>query len=106
MDPFEVSFETGEDKPEDTSTGQRQDELLKAYRDQVEFLRWELERKDTLLMPLMQRIPELEYRSELRYTPRQPQLHNRVQQVALGATESTQEPTQWRSWLYRFFFGA
>jgi hypothetical protein len=34
--------------------------LLEAYRQQVEWLRREVERKDTLLMSLMQRIPELE----------------------------------------------
>jgi hypothetical protein len=53
------------------------DELLEAYRDQVEFLRQELarkddflrrelERKDTIIMSLTQRIPELEAAPETR----------------------------------------
>jgi hypothetical protein len=53
------------------------DELLEAYRDQVEFLRQELarkddflrrelERKDTIIMSLTQRIPELEAAPEQR----------------------------------------
>lgn len=41
-------------------------EVLKAYKEQVEFLRQELERKETLLMFLTQRIPELEVHSESR----------------------------------------
>lgn len=36
------------------------DELLEAYRDQIAFLRDELQRKDAILMSLTQRIPELE----------------------------------------------
>jgi hypothetical protein len=35
-------------------------------QDQVQFLRAELERKDTIIMSLTQRIPELEPASELR----------------------------------------
>jgi hypothetical protein len=50
----------GEDKTQDAVRGQSRDELLEAYRDQVEFLRRELECKDTIIMSLTQRIPELE----------------------------------------------
>lgn len=64
VDPSETRPETRREKTQDTVLGQSRDELLKAYRDQVEFLRRELERKDTLLMSLMQRIPELEAPSE------------------------------------------
>ena len=60
VDPSEMGPETRGGKARDTSAGQSRDELLEAYRDQVEFLRRELERKDTLLMSLMQRVPELE----------------------------------------------
>src|SRR5215210_2639985 len=60
VDPSEMSPETRGGKARGTSAGQSRDELLEAYRDQVEFLRRELERKDTLLMSLMQRVPELE----------------------------------------------
>src|SRR5215210_8185418 len=57
VDPSEMSPETRGGKARDTSAGQSRDELLEAYRDQVEFLRRELERKDTIIMSLMQRIP-------------------------------------------------
>jgi hypothetical protein len=60
VDPSETSPGTGKDRARDKATGQSRDELLEAYREQVDFLRRELERKDTLLMSLMQRIPELE----------------------------------------------
>ncbi len=66
VDPSETSHETGEDKSRDMSSGRSRDELLEAYRDQVEFLRRELERKDTIIMSLTQRIPELEAPSEAR----------------------------------------
>lgn len=36
------------------------DELLEEMRDQVGFLRRELERRDTIIMALTQRVPELE----------------------------------------------
>jgi hypothetical protein len=60
VDPSEMSPETRGGKARDTSARQSRDELLQAYREQVEFLRRELERKDTLLTSLMQRVPELE----------------------------------------------
>ena len=34
--------------------------LLSSYEDQITFLRRELERKDTIIMSLVQRVPELE----------------------------------------------
>ena len=64
VDPSETRPETGQDRTRDTVTGQSRDELLEAYKDQVEFLRRELERKDTIIMSLAQRIPELEAVSE------------------------------------------
>ena len=68
LDPFR-SHGTGMSKSREASQGQSRDELLEVYRDQVEFLRRELERKDTLLMSLMQRVPELEAAPEPRYAP-------------------------------------
>jgi hypothetical protein len=78
-------------------------------RDQVEHLRRELDtrneelrRKDTILMAMTQRIPELEAAPEPRDDPE-------------AASESTgrvdippdpQESAERRSWLHRFFFGA
>jgi hypothetical protein len=77
-------------------------------RDQVDHLRRELDtrneeirRKDTILMAMTQRIPELEATPETR---------NGSETVAedSGGGEvppERQEPAERRSWLYRFFFG-
>ncbi len=65
VDPSERSSETGKDRAHDTVTGQSQNEVLEAYKDQVKFLRRELERKNMLLTSLTQRIPELEAHSEV-----------------------------------------
>ena len=50
VNPSDTSPEAGKDRARDTVTGQSCDEVLKAYKEQVEFLRQELERKETLLM--------------------------------------------------------
>ena len=101
VDLSESSPETVRDKSRDAASGQSRDELLEAYRDQVEFLRRELERKDTLLMSLMQRVPELEPAPEPREAPVTPSEDT----TKGGSSTETQEPSQRRSWLYRFFFG-
>jgi hypothetical protein len=96
----ETGLDTGEDKSLDIRHGRSRDELLEAYRDQVEFLRRELERKDTLLMSLMQRVPELEGSIEPREAP----------ETIAGDTDrgedvapEPQKPSQRRSWWRRFF---
>ena len=98
VDPSEVGPETGEDTSRDTVAGQSQDELLEVYREQVDFLRRELERKDTIIMSLTQRIPELERAQEPRDPP-----ETATEETAKGSEASEKE--QRRSWLYRFFFG-
>jgi hypothetical protein len=98
VDPSEASPETEEDTSRDTAAGQSRDELLAVYREQVDFLRRELERKDAILMSLTQRIPELEATSEPRDTS----------ETAIEAGDKRAKPSeaeQHRSWLYRFFFG-
>ena len=84
VDPSDAGPETDKDTSRDTAAGQSLDELLEVYREQVDFLRRELERKDTIIMSLTQRIPELEPVQEPREAP---------------------EQEQRRSWLSRFFFG-
>ncbi len=101
VDSSEAGPETVRNKSQDAAAGQSRNELLEAYRDQVEFLRRELERKDALLMSLMQRVPELEPAPEPRDAPET--ASPRSDRGA--ASEDTQEPVQRRSWLYRFFFG-
>ena len=103
VDLSETSPATGADMKRDTAAGRSRDELLEVYRDQVEFLRRELERKDTLLMSLMQRVPELEPAPEPREAAAAPPPDGTTK--GDSSTESQEEPTQRRSWLYRFFFG-
>jgi predicted ArsR family transcriptional regulator len=79
------------------------DDLVDALRDQVETLKTELadwkaeaQRKDTIIMSLTQRIPELEAPSEPRESPETPT------ETAPGDQE---EGTQQRPW-WRRMFGA
>ncbi len=71
-----IDYETGEDgrlyvwvdtgETTDYPTGDRardpgaRDELVEELRDQVQFLRRELERKDAILLRMAERIPEIE----------------------------------------------
>jgi hypothetical protein len=78
-----------------------QSELVGDLRGQIDWLRREVERKDTIIMQMAQRIPELEAFPEPRESP---------QMASEGADRGVpplepQEPAQRRSWLYRFFFG-
>jgi hypothetical protein len=66
VDPTETSLGTEDDKSQDIPPGQSRDELLEIYREQVEFLHRELERKDNIIMSLTQRIPTLEAAPEPR----------------------------------------
>lgn len=76
-----------------------QSELVGELRDQIDWLRREVERKDTIIMSLTQRVPELEAPAELRdatetASPRSDR----------GTTpKDTQEPVERRSWWRRFF---
>jgi hypothetical protein len=81
-----------------------QSELVAELRGQIDWLRREVERKDTILMQMAQRIPELE---PAREEPREPQ------EVPVSSSEETdkgkapheqQETSQQRSW-WRAFFG-
>ena len=105
LDTFERESKTVQDEaPEESSKtvqDEDQDKYTRSLEDQIDFLRRELERKDTIIMSLTRRIPELEASSE---SPG----------AAETATEDTgkenvppgpQEPPERRSWLYRFFFG-
>jgi hypothetical protein len=79
-----------------------QAELVVELRDQIEWLRREIERKDTIIMQMAQRIPELEPASGTREA-----LETAVEGTSGGDRPSNpQESSERRSWLYRFFFGA
>jgi hypothetical protein len=77
-----------------------QSELVGDLRGQVDWLRREVERKDTIIMQMAQRIPELEAASEPRESP-----ETASKSTDRGEAPPEQEPAQQRSWLYRFFFG-
>ena len=76
------------------------DELLSELRARVKFLEEELQRKDTILLSLTQRIPELEAPPESRDAP----VSSSEEENSTTPPEQ-QEASQGRSWLYRFFFG-
>jgi len=64
LDTFERESKTNQDNGQDgeseTVSDTDQDKYTRSLEDQIEFLRQELERKDTIIMSLTQRIPELE----------------------------------------------
>ncbi len=95
---------------EDRATGTDADAsintLLQSLQDQIVYLRQESEdwkeearRKDTIIMSLTQRIPELEPSSEARETPVGPS-----DDKDQGTSAGPQKPLQRRSW-WREFFG-
>ena len=86
--------------------------LVASMQDQINTLKQELEdrkvearRKDAILMTMAQRIPELEPPREAPREPREDHVAASEDTVQDHAPRDQQEPTQRRSWLYRFFFG-
>jgi hypothetical protein len=78
-----------------------QSELVGEMRDQIDWLRREVERKDTIIMSLTQRIPELEAPAGPREAPGTTSEDKDTGEVPREPQESAPR----RSWLYRFFFG-
>ncbi len=92
---------TDKSLPEDGEARQPtgdQSQLVEELRDQIDWLRREVERKDTIIMTMAQRIPELESAPE----PRESPVSTSEGEVR---GETTPEQEKRRSWLYRFFFG-
>jgi|SRR5215203_2004877 len=81
-----------------------QTEFIASLQEQIDWLRREVERKDTLLMSLMQRIPELESPQE---TPKSPETASEEPHMT-HAPPTPETPVsaaqQKRSW-WRAFFG-
>ena len=96
-------LETSTDSPVDSST----DVLVDELRDRVSFLEEELRRKDTILMSLVQRVPELEApRDNSPETPGAAEMASEgADRVNNNAPQEPQEPSQRRSWLYKFLGG-
>jgi hypothetical protein len=106
LDTFERASKTVQDEGQEDASKTVQDagrdKYTRSLEDQIEFLRRELERKDTIIMSLTQRIPELEATTP---APRaNPEAAPEVADTG-NAAPVAGEPLERRSWLYRFFFG-
>jgi hypothetical protein len=73
--------------------------LVGEMRDQIDWLRREVERKDTIIMSLTQRIPELEAPREQRDGPETASPRS----DRGDGREDPEKPTESRSWWRRFF---
>ena len=87
------------DRASSASNYVSKDELLSELRARVKFLEEELQRKDTILLSLTQRIPELEAPPESRDAP-----VSSSEEENKGTPPEQQEPSKRRSW-WREFFG-
>ena len=107
LDIFERESETVQDNDQNQQSETVQDggqgsRYTRSLEDQIDFLRRELERKDTIIMSLTQRIPELEPATE----PRDGSETASYGEGRGDIPPEQQEPAERRSWLYRFFFGS
>jgi hypothetical protein len=98
--------ENGQDAESKTVPDANQDKYTCSLEDQIAFLRRELERKDTIIMSLAQRIPQLKAAPE----PREARVRA-PEEADKDSTTSTTPPEQHetsqgreRSW-WRAFFG-
>jgi hypothetical protein len=95
-----VYLDTEESPGSYTEPSTGRDELIDELRDQVQFLRRELERKDAILLRMAERIPELEAASE---TPEAPES---VGEEPTGASPPPEpQETTSRPWWRRVFGG-
>jgi hypothetical protein len=103
LDIFERESETVQDNDQNQQSETVQDggqgRYTRSLEDQIDFLRRELERKDTIIMSLTQRIPELEPATEPRDGPETASEGEGRSDVS----PEQQEPAERRSWWRRFF---
>jgi len=92
----------GQDGGSKTVPDADQDKYTCSLEDQIDFLRRELERKDTIIMTMAQRIPELEPAREAPPEERESDVNA---SEGRGEGDVRPEQEQRRSWLHRFFFG-
>jgi excisionase family DNA binding protein len=98
-DNFTDRLKTSTDTLGSSSIDVSVDVLVDELRDRVKFLEEELRRKDTILMSLVQRVPELEAPPEPRDAP-----ETQSPRSDRGtAPENAQEAVERRSWWRRFF---
>jgi excisionase family DNA binding protein len=106
LDTFERESKTNQDNGQDggskTAPDADQDKYTRSLEDQIDFLRRELERKDTIIMTMAQRIPELDPAREAPPEERESDISASEER---GEGEAPPEQKKRRSWLHRFFFG-
>jgi excisionase family DNA binding protein len=93
-------LKTSTDNLETSSIDVSVDVLVDELRDRVRFLEEELRRKDTILMSIVQRVPELEASPEPRESPQTPS-----EQQGSGHTPPESQGQERRSWWRRIFEG-
>jgi hypothetical protein len=103
LDPSETGPEAGGEESRDRGLGRSRDELVNSLEDQVRFLREELERKDALLMALMQRVPELEAPTGASDAPAKPSEDSGRGDDVRPGDPGPQDPVERRSWWRKFF---
>src|SRR5215208_3365861 len=93
LDTFERESKSDQDNGQDRESKPIQEanqgKYTRSLEDQIEFLRRELERKDTIITQLTQRIPELEAPSE----PQEPPV-KALEAAGKGTAPEQQEPSQ------------
>jgi hypothetical protein len=100
-----------EETESETSSTQRRDEAMDVLRDQVAFLRAELERKDALLLNMTEAMkalnPPREEPSESRQGPSEPSPEQSRVDASQGypEQETGSEGQERRSWWRRVFLG-
>ena len=103
LTPSETVHKTDQDTRQDDVSKTVQDTYIRSLEDQIAFLRRELERKDTILLNLTERIPQLEAPAE------PPEATEAAEQQGKGepqsATGEAQESVQRRGFWRRLFGG-
>jgi hypothetical protein len=101
LPPSETVHKTDQDTTQDDAAKTVQDAYVRSLEDQIAFLRRELERKDTILLNLTERIPQLEAPSEARESPQTVEEEPESAEPRPATVES-QETVQ-RPWWRRVF---
>jgi hypothetical protein len=102
LSPSETVHKTDQDTVRDEATKTVQDAYVRSLEDQIAFLRRELERKDTILLNLTERIPELEASHEAAPEPRG-STEGPAEGVSKGETPQDRERPVERPWWRRWF---
>jgi len=101
--PSETVHKTDQDTGQDDAAKTVQDAYVRSLEDQISFLRRELERKDTILLNLTERIPQLEAPA----SPETPGVPETAAEASEGAEPRLDTPSPQggarRSWWRRMF---